>query len=73
MIESSPGRPEEGSATHVEAERQARQRKRSIAIALSLLFLAVLFYVVAAIAVVAGLVMLWVASMIAGMALYRAG
>ena len=46
MIESSPGRPEEGSATHVEAERQARQRKRSIAIALSLLFLAVLFYVV---------------------------
>ncbi len=46
MIESSPGRPEEGAATHVEAERQARQRKRSIAIALSLLFLAVLFYVV---------------------------
>ena len=46
MIESSPGRPEEGSATHVEAERQARQRKRSIAIALSLLFLAVLFYIV---------------------------
>ena len=46
MIQSSPGRPEEGSATHVEAERQARQRKRSIAIALSLLFLAVLFYVV---------------------------
>ena len=46
MIESGPGRPEEGSATHVEAERQARQRKRSIAIALSLLFLAVLFYVV---------------------------
>lgn len=46
MIESSPGRPEEGATTHVEAERQARQRKRSIAIALSLLFLAVLFYVV---------------------------
>ena len=44
MIESSTGRPEEGSATHVEAERQARQRKRSIAIALSLLVLAVLFY-----------------------------
>ncbi len=46
MIESSPGRPEEGAATDVEEERQARQRKRSIAIALSLLFLAVLFYVV---------------------------
>jgi hypothetical protein len=46
MTESGKGRHDEVPATDVEEERQARQRKRSIAIGLSLLFLAVLFYVV---------------------------
>jgi hypothetical protein len=46
MTESGKGRQDEVPATDVEEERQARQRKRSIAIGLSLLFLAVLFYVV---------------------------
>ena len=46
MTEGSQRRHDEVPSTDVEEERQARQRKRSIAIGLSLLFLAVLFYVV---------------------------
>ena len=46
MKGSGPGRNDEEVIANVEEEHKARQRKRSIAIALSLLFLAVLFYVV---------------------------
>jgi hypothetical protein len=46
MTEGGQRRHDEVPSTDVEEERQARQRKRSIAIGLSLLFLAVLFYVV---------------------------
>jgi hypothetical protein len=51
MSERPQHRPDAGSdhgalSEAQSAERQARQRKRSIAIGLSLLFLALLFYVV---------------------------
>lgn len=51
MSEHQPNKPERATAPQTlseaeTAERQARQRKRSIAIGLGLLFLAVLFYLV---------------------------
>jgi len=46
MTESGQHRHDEVPSTDVEEERQARQPNRSSAIGLSLLFLAVLFYVV---------------------------